>query len=76
MWRNPQFPADLLTFTEEILNRKLHFLCGVGRFATYDIHMFICTIIYFMSTQWLFYLIRLERKDFFSPESIYQNSNY
>ena len=26
---NPQFPADLVTFTEEILNRKLHFLCTV-----------------------------------------------
>ena len=26
---NPQFPADLVTFTEEILKGKLHFLCGV-----------------------------------------------
>ena len=29
MWPNPQFPqfpADLLTFTEDILNGKLHFL--------------------------------------------------
>ena len=26
MWRNPQFAADLATFTEEILNGKLHFL--------------------------------------------------
>ena len=26
---NPQFPAaDLVTFTEETLNGKLHFLCG------------------------------------------------
>ena len=31
MWPNPQFPADLVTFTEEILNVKLHFLCSVGR---------------------------------------------
>ena len=23
MWPNPQFPADLVTFTEEILNGKL-----------------------------------------------------
>ena len=23
-----QFPANLVTFTEEILNRKLHFLCS------------------------------------------------
>ena len=24
MWPNPQFPAGLVTFTEEILNGKLH----------------------------------------------------
>ena len=24
----PQFPADLVTFTEEIRNGKLHFLCS------------------------------------------------
>ena len=28
MWPNPHFSADLVTFTEEILNRKLHF-CAV-----------------------------------------------
>ena len=28
MWTNSQFSADLVTFTEEILNRKLHFLCS------------------------------------------------
>ena len=28
MWPNPQFPSDLVTFTEEILNGKLHFLCS------------------------------------------------
>ena len=27
---NPQFPADLVTFTEEIVNWKLHFLCSVN----------------------------------------------
>ena len=26
MWPNPPFPAGLVTFTEEILNEKLHFL--------------------------------------------------
>ena len=25
MWPNPQETADLVTFTEEILNEKLHF---------------------------------------------------
>ena len=24
----PQFPADLITFNEEILNGKIHFLCS------------------------------------------------
>ena len=28
MWPNPQFSADLVTFTEEMLSGKLHFLCG------------------------------------------------
>ena len=28
---NPQFPAALVTFTEEILNGKLRFLCSVIR---------------------------------------------
>ena len=27
MRSNPQFPANLVTFTEKILNGKLHFLC-------------------------------------------------
>ena len=27
---NPQFPADMVTLTEEILNGKLHFLCSVN----------------------------------------------
>ena len=34
--QNPQFPADLVTFTEEILNGKLHFLysgCSCGDIA-------------------------------------------
>ena len=27
MWPNPQLPVDLVTFTEDILNGKLNFLC-------------------------------------------------
>ena len=30
MCLNPELPADLVTFTEEILNGKLHFLCSVA----------------------------------------------
>ena len=29
MWSNPQKTANLVTFTEEILNEKLDFLCSV-----------------------------------------------
>ena len=28
MWPNPQFPADLVTVTKEIINGKLHFSCS------------------------------------------------
>ena len=31
-----QFLADLVTFTEEILNGKLHFLCSVGSIPSHD----------------------------------------
>ena len=30
MGPNPQEPADLVTFTGEIFNGKLHFLCSVS----------------------------------------------
>ena len=33
---NPQKTTDLVTFTEEILNEKLHFLCSVCRLANYS----------------------------------------
>ena len=35
---DPQFPADLVIFTEEILNGKLRFLCSVGRRNDSHIH--------------------------------------
>ena len=28
MWQNPQVPEDMVTFTEEIFNRKFQFLCS------------------------------------------------
>ena len=31
MWPNSQFPVDLFTFTEEIRNRKLQFLCSLKK---------------------------------------------
>ena len=38
MWPNPQFPADLVTFTEEILNGKIHFLCSAKSVSAYPQH--------------------------------------
>ena len=35
MWPNPQFAADLVTFTEGILNGKLQFLC-CGHYLTWS----------------------------------------
>ena len=31
MWPYPQYTADSVTFTEEILSGKLHFLCSESR---------------------------------------------
>ena len=36
MWPNPQDTANLVTFTEEILNGKFHFLCGVKVVRTFE----------------------------------------
>ena len=36
MWPNPHFSADLVTFTEEILNGKPHFLCRDSSFIKGD----------------------------------------
>ena len=33
MWPIPQKTADFVTFTEEILNEKLHFLCSMNDFV-------------------------------------------
>ena len=35
MWPNLQFPADLVTFTEEILNKKFYFLRSVSFFRSF-----------------------------------------
>ena len=34
MWPNPQETADLVTFTEEILKGKLHFLCSGDKISS------------------------------------------
>ena len=38
MWPNPQFPADLVTVTEETRNGKLHFLCSVNCLVIWMFH--------------------------------------
>ena len=38
MWSNRQETVDLVIFTEEILNRKIHFLCSVN-----SLQCFLCT---------------------------------
>ena len=37
MWPNPQFSAELVTFTEEILNGKLYFLYSASCFEGFRI---------------------------------------
>ena len=39
MWPNPQFSASLVTFTEEIFNKKLHIFCS--RKLAMQLSMFI-----------------------------------
>ena len=40
MWANPQIPVNLVTFTEEILNGKLHF-CAVIEAVHSSVNHFI-----------------------------------
>ena len=43
MWPNPQETMDLVTFTAEILNGKLHFLCSV---LNHCMLLFTCMLLY------------------------------
>ena len=49
MWPNPQFPADLVTFTEEILNGKLHFLCSGKYDNCFRIKKALRALLFFLS---------------------------
>ena len=60
MWPNPQETADLITFTEEILHGKLHFLCsetlretqllkGLVSMKIIDILLFLKQLHYFIT---------------------------
>ena len=64
MWTNPQLSADLVTFTEEILNRKLHFLCS----ATVSV-----LIMYWYSGKFLAHILfQQNRKDNIENVKIFQ----
>ena len=43
MWPNPQFPEDLVKFTEEIFNGKLYFLCSVAFMLKPQMFSSMCT---------------------------------
>ena len=43
---DPQFPADLVSFTEEILNGKLHFLCSANRLNNLSRNLFPIHAVY------------------------------
>ena len=45
MWPNPQLPPDLVTFTEELLNGKLHFLCNVFEVSNNNALAFIQAVL-------------------------------
>ena len=48
MWPNPQFSADLVKFTEEILNGRLHFLCSDPKASPiFLINWNICSSLWF-----------------------------
>ena len=38
MWPNLQFPADLVSFTEEIINQKLHLFAVIS----VEIYFYFC----------------------------------
>ena len=48
MWPNPQFRADLVTFTEEILQGKLHFFGSENGYfvTTFTIFMVVTRTIF------------------------------
>ena len=49
MWPNPQFPSDLVTFAEEILNGKLYFFGQCG--WSWSFHVFLIDLIIIWNLQ-------------------------
>ena len=73
MWLNPQLPADLVTFSEEIFHGKLHFLCSVNDGGPYD-----------LQSKWMNWFLydrdlrheRVKRRKKASPSPIKQGFTY
>ena len=53
MWPNPQFPPDLVTFTEEILDGKLHFLYTDIPLSTFPLTL-CCSFLSHLKQKWNF----------------------
>ena len=64
---DPQETVDLVTFTEEILNEKLHFLCSVNvkHARNYQERSQTSLIFHFQALQWELskYLVKVKNKD-------------
>ena len=65
MWPNLKFPADLVAFTEEILNGKLHFLFSVSQKANKYDDPSICHNYFYAINQLLLFIF------FFSTLSVF-----
>ena len=68
MWPNPQETADLVTFTDEILNEKLHFLCSGKVLSSRLLNVFVK--ISFMSKYYTGYSLQ---KDFPTQGTLFFN---
>ena len=68
MWPNRQFPADLVTFTEEIVNGKLHFLRSISNKAILAISKIERKL--FVSILILKAILQYERWEFYSVADV------
>ena len=57
MWLNPQETADLVTFTEEIFNGKLHFLCSERRVHVFRKRLRCGALQQYLTTESLYLLL-------------------
>ena len=66
MWPNPQKIAELVTFTEDILNGKLYFLCidGLNLFIDYYLAYWEKQHLLFLSFWWFVHLWAEPKREF------------